>query len=62
MNQILYLLVLFPAIFFVVTGLRWLVDPAVVAPEFGLVLAEGPGVGLRVRLRVHVSHFPFDLF
>lgn len=48
MNKILGLLVLLPAILFVVTGLRWLVDPAGVAPEFGLVLGEGLGLSSQV--------------
>ena len=48
MNRLLSLLVLLPAILFVVTGLRWLVDPAGVAPEFGLVLGEGLGLSSQV--------------
>ena len=42
------LLVLLPALLFIVTGLRWLVDPAGVAPEFGLVLGEGVGLSSQV--------------
>lgn len=48
MNKLLSLFVLLPAILFVVTGLRWLVDPAGVAPEFGLVLGEGLGLSSQV--------------
>ncbi len=48
MNRLLSLLVLLPAILFVVTGLRWLVDPTGVAPEFGLVLGEGLGLSSQV--------------
>ena len=48
MNKLLGLLVLLPAVLFVVTGLRWLVDPAGVAPEFGLVLGEGLGLSSQV--------------
>ena len=48
MNRVLSLLVVLPAILFVVTGLRWLVDPAGVAPEFGLVLGEGLGLSSQV--------------
>ena len=48
MNRILGLLVLLPAIFFVVTGVRWLVAPAGIAPEFGLVLGEGLGLSSQV--------------
>ena len=32
------ILVLVPGVLFLVTGLRWLLAPAAVAPEFGLVL------------------------
>ena len=38
MNKVLRVLVLLPAILFLVTGLRWLVAPAGVAPMFGLTL------------------------
>ncbi|MCX2977099.1 hypothetical protein [Candidatus Marimicrobium litorale] len=48
MNRILGLLVLLPAIFFVVTGVRWLVAPAGIAPEFGLALGEGLGLSSQV--------------
>ena len=48
MNKILGVLVLLPAILFVITGVRWLVDPAGVAPEFGLVLGEGLGLSSQV--------------
>ncbi len=48
MNRILGLLVLLPAILFIVTGVRWLVAPAGIAPEFGLVLGEGLGLSSQV--------------
>ncbi len=48
LNRILSLLVLLPAILFVVTGLRWLVAPAGVAPEFGLTLDNGVGLSSQV--------------
>ena len=48
MNRILQILVLLPAILFVVMGVRWLVDPAGVAPDFGLVLGEGLGLSSQV--------------
>ena len=41
-------LVFVPAVLFVIIGLRWLVDPAGVAPEFGLVLGEGLGLSSQV--------------
>jgi hypothetical protein len=43
LNKVLRLLVLLPAILFLVTGVRWLVVPAEIAPSFGLTLAEGLG-------------------
>jgi hypothetical protein len=48
MNKILKVLVVLPAILFVVIGLRWLVAPAGVAPMFGLTLAEGVGLSSQV--------------
>ncbi len=48
MNRVLGLLVLAPAILFIVTGVRWLVAPAGIAPEFGLVLGEGLGLSSQV--------------
>ena len=48
MNKLLKLLVLMPALFFVVTGLRWLLAPAGVAPDFGLTLGEGVGLSSQV--------------
>jgi hypothetical protein len=50
MNRILSLLVLLPAILFVVTGMRWLVAPAGVAPEFGLTLLYGVGLSSQVGI------------
>ena len=48
MNKVLKLLVLLPAILFVVTGVRWLVAPAGIAPHFGLTLAEGIGLSSQI--------------
>jgi len=48
MNKILKLLVLLPAILFIVTGLHWLVAPAEVAPKFGLTLDHGVGLSSQV--------------
>jgi len=47
-NKILKLLVLLPAILFIVTGIRWLVAPAGVAPMFGLNLDQGVGLSSQV--------------
>ncbi|MBT3409746.1 MAG: hypothetical protein HN744_14440 [Halieaceae bacterium] len=48
MNKILKVLILLPAILFLVIGLRWLVDPAGVAPSFGLALSQGLGLSSQV--------------
>ena len=48
LNLVLKLLVVLPAILFVVTGLRWLVAPAGVAPMFGLPLLDGVGLSSQI--------------
>jgi len=48
MNKLLKLLVLLPAILFMVTGIRWLVAPTEIAPNFGLALAQGLGLSSQV--------------
>ncbi|MEP0200743.1 MAG: hypothetical protein ABJ084_15280 [Halioglobus sp.] len=48
MNRVLKIMVLLPAILFMVTGLRWLVAPAGVAPTFGLTLDVGVGLSSQV--------------
>ena len=48
MNRILKILVFLPAILFLVTGLRWLVDPSGVAPMFGLTLDQGVGLSSQI--------------
>jgi hypothetical protein len=48
LNKVLKLLVLLPAILFVVMGIRWLVAPAEIAPDFGLALAEGIGLSSQI--------------
>lgn len=48
MNRLLKLLVVLPAILFMVTGLRWLVAPTGVAPQFGLSLEKGVGLSSQV--------------
>jgi hypothetical protein len=47
-RKILSVLVALPALMFVVTGVRWLVAPAGVAPQFGLTLADGLGLSSQV--------------
>jgi hypothetical protein len=39
----LKVIVVLPAVLFIIMGLRWLVDPAGIAPEFGFVLGDGVG-------------------
>ena len=48
MNRILKILVLLPAVLFLVTGLRWLVAPTGVASNFGLTLDQGVGLSSQV--------------
>ena len=48
MNRLFQLLVLLPAMLFIVTGLRWLVAPAGIAPQFGLTLEHGVGLSSQV--------------
>lgn len=43
MKAILKIVVVLPGVLFVVMGVRWLVAPAGIAPEFGFVLADGMG-------------------
>ena len=48
MNKVLRIIVVLPAVLFVVTGLRWVVAPAGVAPEFGMPLLEGVGLSTQI--------------
>ena len=48
MITLLKILVLLPGVAFLVTGLRWLVAPAGVAPEVGLSLASGIGLSSQI--------------
>lgn len=48
LNKILKGLVILPALLFLVIGIRWLVAPAGVAPEFGLTLDSGLGLSTQV--------------
>ena len=43
MNKILRVIVALPGILFVVTGLRWLVDPSAAAAQLGMPLLDGVG-------------------
>ena len=48
MITLVRVLVLVPGVLFLITGLRWLLAPATVAPEFGLVLGSGIGLSSQV--------------
>ena len=48
MNIALRAIVLLCGVLFIITGLRWLLAPAGVAPEFGLVLSTGVGLSSQV--------------
>ena len=48
MNIALRAIVLLCGVLFIVTGLRWLLAPAGVAPEFGLVLSTGVGLSSQI--------------
>jgi len=47
-NIALRAIVLLCGVLFIITGLRWLLAPAGVAPEFGLVLSTGVGLSSQV--------------
>ena len=47
-NRLLKILVLLPAILFLSMGIRWLVAPAGIAPQFGLTLDHGLGLSSQV--------------
>ena len=48
MNIALRAIVLLCGVLFIVTGLRWLLAPVGVAPEFGLVLSSGVGLSSQI--------------
>ena len=48
MNVALRAIVLLCGLLFIITGLRWLLAPAGVAPEFGLVLSTGVGLSSQI--------------
>jgi hypothetical protein len=43
MNKILRVIVGLPAVLFILIGIRWLIDPAANAAEFGMPLLDGLG-------------------
>jgi len=48
LNVALKAIVLLCGVLFIVTGLRWLLAPAGVAPEFGLALSTGVGLSSQI--------------
>ena len=48
MNVALRAIVLLCGVLFIITGLRWLLAPAGVAPEFGLALSTGVGLSSQI--------------
>ena len=48
MNIALRAVVLLCGVLFIVTGLRWLLAPASVAPEFGLAMSTGVGLSSQI--------------
>ena len=48
MNIALRAIVLLCGVLFIITGLRWLLAPAGVAPEFGLALSTGVGLSSQI--------------
>jgi len=42
-KTILKVVLVLPAVLFIVMGVRWLVDPGGIAPEFGFLLGDGAG-------------------
>ena len=48
MNAALRAIVLLCGVLFIITGLRWLLAPAGVAPELGLVLSTGVGLSSQI--------------
>ena len=48
MNIALRAIVLLCGVLFIIAGLRWLLAPAGVAPEFGLVLSTGVGLSSQI--------------
>jgi len=48
MNKLLRTVTALPAILFLVMGVRWVVAPAGIAPDFGMPLLEGVGLSSQV--------------
>ena len=50
MKRICKVILLFAAVLFLVIGLRWLVNPDGIVPEFGVVLGDGLGRSTQVGI------------
>lgn len=48
MKKVLSVIIALPAVMFVMTGLRWLVDPATAAAQFGMPLLDGIGLSTQI--------------
>lgn len=48
MKKVLSIVIALPAVMFIMTGLRWLVDPATAAEQFGMPLLSGVGLSTQI--------------
>ncbi len=48
MKKVLSVIIALPAVMFIMTGLRWLVDPATAAAQFGMPLLDGIGLSTQI--------------
>ncbi len=48
MKKVLSIVIALPALIFIMTGLRWLVDPATAAAQFGMPLLDGVGLSTQI--------------
>ncbi|MDG1663354.1 MAG: hypothetical protein P8H97_08295 [Pseudomonadales bacterium] len=48
MKKVLSIVIALPALMFIMTGLRWLVDPATAAAQFGMPLLDGVGLSTQI--------------
>ena len=48
MNTLLRVVISFPALLFIVTGLRWVTDPSEAAAGLGMILLDGVGRGAQI--------------
>ena len=48
MKKVLSVIIALPAVMFIMTGLRWLVDPATAATQFGMPLLDGIGLSTQI--------------